>query len=187
MAKQKTISLEPLKYTNSAGRLFRFMTAREGDSSLAYYFAAVLYPNFAAYADVKKRKAGIKAIAKAQEMYEEFVSDLQSAEMLEAQRALLLHGLSGLGAIFYPENISAATRAMSEAERSLLELSATFLPMEGQIEQEDVEKIRASIEELRVQLDRGDLNPTLRKMLQELVRIGTGCIDRANIEGVRGL
>jgi len=69
----------------------------------------------------------------------------------------------------------------------LLKVCATFIVQDAPIPKDDLEAIRASITNLRSQVESGSLPPALRKALLELIRLSEDAISRFKIYGARGL
>lgn len=134
-----------------------------------------------------KQQATIDFLSDLHRMFQDFRQDMREANISNPQRDVLLNGLAQVEAMLYPLNLGNPVRAMTEAERSLLQVCATIIEEEGEITEDDLTEIRKSIAELRTQVESGDISPTLKKVLLELIRLSEDAIARFTIRGARGL
>ncbi|HUT93293.1 MAG TPA: hypothetical protein VMY37_27765 [Thermoguttaceae bacterium] len=135
----------------------------------------------------EKQQAALAFLMEMHKVYLEFRQDMLDATINEQQRDTMLSGLVSLEQSLYPIQLNAGFREVTEAEKSLLKVCATFIVEEGPITEDDIEAIRNSIAELRTKVEDGSISPTLRKALLELIRLSEDAISRFNIHGARGL
>lgn len=107
--------------------------------------------------------------------------------MGDAQRSVLLNGLESLKSLIYPHQLNENIRVISEAEFSLLEVCATVLNQEGEIQEEEIEEIKKSIANLRTLIEKSDTPEVLKKLLLEYIRLSNDSLERYSIYGAKGL
>lgn len=134
-----------------------------------------------------KQKATVDFLGDLHQLYQDFQQDMREVEMSDQQRKVLLDGLTQVEVMLYPLELGNKIRSITGAERSLLTVCAAFIEQEGECTKDDLDEIRTSIGELRTQVESGDISPTLRKVLLELIRLAEDAISRYAIRGARGL
>ena len=178
----------PLKdpeYQNSAGRLLALLTSLKNNQNLIEEVPKILGKKVD---DAQqKQQLALSFLMDMHHVYLEFRQDMLDAEINDQQRDVLLSGLSSVQQSLYPVQLNAGWREITEAEVSLLKVCATFIAQDAPITKDELEAIRASISDLRSQVESGSLSPTLRKALLELIRLSEDAISRFNIYGARGL
>jgi len=173
------------QYRNSAGRLLAFIGSIPANNSLLETLPPLIGQT--PKSNQEKQQLGLMALMELHKVYLEFRQDMMDADINEKQREVLLKGLGSIEQSIYPMQLNGGMRQVTEAEISLLNVCATVIPEDGQVTKDDIEKIRESIAELRKVVEIGDISPTLRKALLELIRLSEESISRFNIHGARGL
>ncbi len=175
------------KYSNSAGRLLAILETLKQNQSAAQQ----LVPIMLGKSEPKDNKIvaidGIKVVIELQKMYLEFLEDLDNADIGEEERSVLIKGLSSLDTLIFIHAVNQGMRQATESEKALLEVCATRLPKENNINDNDTKKIKESIDELRGAIDKLPNDSVLRQMLLELARISEDAINRFHIYGAKGL
>ena len=179
------MSLNEPEYENSAGRLLALLTSIPNGRSLLDEVPKLL--EVKPSSEQHKQQMALRYLMDMHHLYLEFQQDMIDAEINEQQRGVLLAGLSGVQSSLYPVQLNAGYRAINDAEISLLKVCATFIDQEGRISDDDVTLIRDSIDQLRKQVEEGNISNTLRKALLELIRLSEDAISRHKIYGARGL
>lgn len=176
------------KYPNSAGRLLSVLSQIESNQHIAVRLSSLLNDKKLSNADKYEMSIfGCQSIKELHLMYSAFLEDMKSVDINDEQRDVLLSGLKTINRCIYHTNLEANLQALSDAEKSLLEVCATVLPREGILEPDDLNKIQKSIQELQKQLNESDTDPDLKIILQELIRLSQDSINRFNIYGAKGL
>jgi hypothetical protein len=104
--------------------------------------------------------------------------------MPDAQKSVVLNGITGIRKTINPEQIVGTNFIpIGAAAKSFLEVCATGIPMLQDVDKEDLELLRQSIEDLRKQLSKSGLDETLKNILLELIRISRDSIDFYEIRG----
>ncbi len=173
------------KYQNSAGRLLALLTAPPSGQTFAEVFPKTFGLPMASQ-DEKVRSC-FTALGEIETVYLEFKRDLVDATTNEQQRNVLLSGLATVPQCFYPMQLNATYRGLTEAEKSLLEVCATMISQEEPLRPDDIKTIRESLADLRKFLEQSDIASTLRKVLLDLIRLSEDAISRFNVYGARGL
>ncbi len=177
-----------VKYPNSAGRLLALFNSIDGGKAFAPQLAKMVLGETIPDNDEEGlAKIGTKAYAELHSMYQEFIEDMEAADIGQEQKNVLLKGLEGMRKSIYIPNIAVKPRVLTEAEKSLLEVCATALPAEGQLAEDDKNAIKESISDLQNLIENTETDPVLRGILLELVRLSQDSIARFNIHGARGL
>ncbi len=176
------------KYQNSAGRLLAILTAMAASPSEQSYIEAI--PKFFFGANLRSylpQRACMIGLWEIHKLYTEFTLDMLDKKISEQQRRVIFSGLEGIQHSIYPLAINSGYRALTDTERSLLEVAATIIPEEESLNKSDIEKIQESIASLRNLVDDSDIPRSIRKVLLDLIRISEDAIARYNIHGSRGL
>ncbi|MEP3478452.1 MAG: hypothetical protein ABJZ55_04335 [Fuerstiella sp.] len=173
------------KYPNSAGRLLSLLSNIPAGQQLLEVIPRLF--DAKPTTPQSKQQACLAGMMEMHRLYLEFRQDMMDADISEEQRDVLLNGLTSIQDSIYPTQLTGGFRAPTDAEKSLLEVCATILPVDGQIKGDDIDAIRESISSLRTIIESGDISPTLRKALLELVRLSEDAISRFSIRGARGL
>jgi hypothetical protein len=66
-------------------------------------------------------------------------------------------------------------------------VAGSFLEIDSDVQEDDLDKIRDSVLDLRKLVERSDISPTLKKGILELIRATEDAISRYKIHGARGL
>ena len=176
-------------YRNSAGRFLNLLRSMNKSGKYLDIIPGAFCSQDEATTNGKEAKNQLCLIglSKLDEVYQTFIKDMQKSEIGEEQRSVLLKGLENLKTIIYPMQLNSGMRAASEAEFSLLEVCATILPQEGEIQQNDIEDIKQSINDLREVIEKSETPDVLKKLLMEYIRLSHDSISRYSIYGVKGL
>ena len=132
-------------------------------------------------------QACLIGLVELQKLHLEFLQDMQDTNISGQQRKVILAGLVNLHQTICPIQLNNGYRAPTDAEKSLLEVAATMIPLEAELEKEDIEKIRESVTDLRTLVEGAEISTSIRKVLLDLIRISENAISRYNIHGARGL
>ncbi len=179
--------LEP-KYPNSAGRLLAILDSVKSNVSFIDQLGPLFFDKKQIQKDIAHNSVlGVDVIVQLHLVYGEFVKDLANADIPDEEKNVLINGLSSLKSMMYPVNSGQNMRAVSDAEKALLEVCATRLPKENVISDNDVELIKSSIEALKDSIHELPSDSILRTVLLELVRLSEDSINRFNIYGSKGL
>ena len=173
-------------YQNSAGRLLAILNASPAGQSYLD-FIPKLFDGIPGKTLEENQQACLSGLMEIHKLYLEFRQDMFDAEISEQQRKVVLSGLASLQQSIYPVQLNSGYRAPTEAEKSLLEVAATIIPQEAELQRDDIEKIRESVTALRALVEDAKIPPTIRKVLLDLIRISENAISRYNIHGARGL
>ena len=117
--------------------------------------------------------------------YQQFKQDVLASSMEDEERNEYINGLKKIEDTIYPSNFSGQFRPLEKAEIALLRVCATRIPEEGEVDQNDIEQIRASISELRSVVESSKTSKPLRRALLELIRLSEDSISRFAIHGAR--
>ena len=128
---------------------------------------------------------GFRSIRELQEVYEEFVQDMEELYPVKKQTASILAGLRSLEKFIYTPNISTIGQALDESLFALLDVCAKGLPVENEVSEDEFKELRESLAELRAMADR--VKPALRKVLLELFRLADDAILKYQVRGAAGL
>jgi hypothetical protein len=173
------------EYQNSAGRLLALLSVIPKNKNLLESLPLLF--GAAANSMQQRHKATMSALVDLHNLYMEFREDMMGPEINEKQRNVILGGLVALEDSLSPIALNTSMRPVGEAEAALLRVAATLLPEDGLVTDDDLRKIRESTSKLRSLVEQGDISPTLRKALLELIRLSEDAISRFNIHGPRGL
>lgn len=179
------MSLPEPKYQNSAGRLLALIGNLPPNQAIVDMLPK--YFGQSPQSQQEKQQATLANLMEIHKLYLDFRQDMLDAEISDDQRNVLLTGLSSIGQSIYPMQLNNVFRAITDAEKSLLEVCATIIPQEGALTKNDIYTIRKSIASLRSSVEDSKISPTLRKTLLELIRLSEDAISRFNIYGARGL
>jgi hypothetical protein len=175
---------EPL-HRNSGGRLLASLSSVGNNRSLLEEVPKLF--GLKVESVYEKQVAVLAFVGDLQRLYLEFQADLLDANITETQRTAFLTGLESLQELMYPVGFSSGIRPLSDAEASLLRVCATFLEEEVELEQEDVDEVRSAIDQLRQVVEGEDVDPQLKRVLLELVRLANDSVARFEIHGGKGL
>ncbi|MCG8525146.1 MAG: hypothetical protein MI748_02115 [Opitutales bacterium] len=178
------------RYNNSAGRLLELLS--EINESKGDYLH--LIPNILKVSSTDNNKSATEpqrltysGIVHLHRLYYQFLDDMRSADMNEQQRSVLLNGLKDIQLIVFPAQFNTSPRRITEAEKSLLEVCATVLPIEEDLTKDYINEIRESIGSLRELIENSNTPKELKSLLLEFIRLSNDSIDRFNIYGAKGL
>lgn len=173
------------EFQNSAGRLHALLRSIPTGRSLLEVLPPLIGVDSK---DSKERQqATLRVLVELHQVFIEFCEDMRIADISEQQREMMMKGLGSLRETLYPINLDGGLRPPTEAEIYLLKVCATFIEEDSPITVDDIDAIRASIADLRSQVDNSKISPTLRKALLELIRLSEDAINRFDIHGARGL
>lgn len=173
------------KYQNSAGRLLAILSVIPQGHSILTHVPNLFGTNGATKQE--NQQACLAGLAEIHHLHLQLLEDMSVAEIGDAQRQVILSGLTGIRDAIYPTNLEQGFRGLSDAEKSLLEVAATIIPFEETIQKDDIDLIRASIAELRALVEDASIPAAIRKILLDLIRMSEDAISRFNINGARGL
>lgn len=176
-------------YRNSAGRLLSLLRSLKSGTAYINVIPGVFCSDDEATTAGKEAKNQLCLIGlgRLDQVYQSFIKDMKDAEMGDAQRSVLLNGLESLKSLIYPHQLNENIRVISEAEFSLLEVCATVLNQEGEIQEEEIEEIKKSIANLRTLIEKSDTPEVLKKLLLEYIRLSNDSLERYSIYGAKGL
>jgi hypothetical protein len=174
------------QYKNSAGRLLEILKRFPQNQQIIEFLPQVLGYDKGGNQQ-ETQLICLTCLIELHKLYVQFREDMLDDRISDDERRVLLSGVKGIETIIYPIALNSNMRGLSEAEKALLEVCATRIPQEDALEQDDVEKIRQSVASLRSLVEQGDISPTLRKALLELIRLTEDAIARFHIHGARGL
>ena len=182
------MAIEP-KYPNSAGRLLAVLDSLEHNKPFSDQLAVIILGRSAIKNEKDKLLQGLKAVGELHKLYVTFLEDLDNTNMTEDERSVLINGLASLYEIIYPNpaKITGNIRRITDAEKALLEVCATRIENESVITEEDLSKIRQSIDGLRESATSLPKHSVLREVILELARLSDDAVNRFNIYGARGL
>lgn len=177
------------KYNNSAGRLLEIMskipTGQELGHCIPAYFS--IPDAKSATNNIERAFFTYEGLQELQSLYLQFLAEMKKVQINDSQRTVLLNGLAGLKETIYPYQFNSGFRAPGPAEKSLLEVCATILPVDGDLITAEVDAIKASIRDLEKAVNESETPEELKKVLLEFVRLSRDSIDRYNIHGAAGL
>lgn len=173
------------QYENSAGRLLAILTAIPREQS--YLNAIPKFFELPSGTQAEQIQSCIAALDQIRQLYDEFCADVLHYQTNPQQGQVLLGGLSELPQTFSPMQLNSQLRAPTVAERSLIEVAATIIPVDGALPDDDIASIRTSIAELRGVVEYSDISPSLRAVLLDLIRMSEDAIAHFNIRGAKGL
>lgn len=175
------------KYQNSAGRLLAVLESLDSKQASYSYLIPIFFDKKPPDDQKQQSILGMKAVTELHILYAEFLEDLSNADIGEDEKSVLEKGLVSLESLMFPQAMNQAVRALSDAEKALLEVCATRLPKEIKVSAEDFEAIRNSINSLRSEVNQLPERSVLRELLLELVRLSEDSINRYHIYGAGGL
>lgn len=175
------------RYPNSAGRLLSILENIKGGQSFVVQLGPLFFNEIPRDDIAQKTLLGIKAMNQLHLIYVSFVEDLDEADIPQEEKSVLLKGLESLNSLMYASSMDQAMRIPTEAEKALLEVCATRLPKENNLEAEDLELISKSIFDLKALVGELTSNSILKTVLLELIRLSEDSINRFNIYGAKGL
>ena len=183
---QLTKTPEAPEFNNSAGRLLSLLRLLQ--SNEPYIDAIVkLYGQPKKSPNEVKGRTYIAFMSIVGKTFDEFIVDVETSPKIpDGTRAVIKEGLGELIGCAFPAANHAAPRALQEAEVALLRMAGSMLDVEDVLNESDAETIRASMEELRQELENSDLKKSARTALLELVRLSRNAIDYYTIHGARG-
>lgn len=175
----------PPEFNNSAGRILALLQMLPSQSD---YFSTIIgfyggKPD--APPDVKGRAylAFMSLVGKA---FDEFIQDIENSPKIpDVSRNVIKEGLAALIHCAFPSSPNNAPRKLEGAEIALLRMAGSMLDEEPKLEESDAESIRASIDELRRELENSDLKKSARDALLELTRLSRNALDYYTIHGAR--
>jgi hypothetical protein len=176
---------KPLK-RNSAGRLLWLFSSYPQGHPLVNFLPELMTGN-PGKTQAEKYQICYDSLVEIHELYRQFQQDMENASISDEQRKTILSNLQNLEELVYPGALTNNIRPLGETEKSVLQIAATFIEEEDELEKEDIDEIRESIAALRSLVEGSDVSPTLRKTLLELIRLADDAISRFNIHGARGL
>jgi hypothetical protein len=189
-----TIDNLAINYNNSAGRLLAILEhlGEDPKGSRAYVeiFPRVFVKDESGSSFDKSEKLEITydIIHELQALYYKVVNDIENSSMPDAQKSVVLNGITDVRKTINPEQIVGTNFIpIGAAAKSFLEVFAAGIPMLQDVDEEDLELLRQSIEDLRKQLSKSGLDETLKNILLELIRISRDSIDFYEIRGPEGL
>lgn len=179
------MSVPEPEFRNSAGRLMALLKAVPEGKALTEVLPPLIGVN--TKNAQQKQQAALTFLMELHKAYLEFRQDMLDAQINDLQRETMLTGIASIEESLYPVQLNGAMRKPTEAELSLLKVCATFISQEAPITKDDIDVIRESVADLRRVVENGDISPTLRKAILELIRLTEDAISRFNIHGARGL
>jgi hypothetical protein len=171
-------------HQNSAGRLLAVLNASPAGQTYLDFIPR-LFDSAETSADAK-RPVCLTGLVEIHNLYLEFLQDMNNPQLSDELREVILSGLINLKHSIYAHDLNAGYRAPTDAEKSLLAVAATIISKEAELEKDDIEKIRESITALRALVENADIEPQIRTVLLDLIRISENAISRFNIHGARG-
>jgi len=175
------------KYPNSAGRLLAIFQSLDNKKPLIEQLCLLMDEPVLPRKNNQMSRSDFQMIAHLHDIYWQFRDDMASANISDEQRDVLLNGLAAVETSIYPLVVNANPRMLTDTEKSLLEVCATILPKEGDIEDLELREIQASIEELQQQVKKADTSQELKDILLEMIRLSKDSIKKYNIYGAFGL
>jgi hypothetical protein len=180
------LQLQP-RYSNSAGRLLAILENIKANQQYVIQLGPLFFGEQPTKDAAQKSLLCIKSLSQLHSIYAEFIKDLSDADIPDEEKNVLIKGTSSLVTMMYPVSAEQNMRAVSEAEKALLEVCATRLPKENIIEPDDLEQILQSIVGLKQCVSELTAGSILKTILLELIRLSEDAINRFNIYGAKGL
>ena len=173
------------EFNNSAGRLLSLLQMLQSKQSHFDTVAPFFEGNTAA--NECKARAYIKFMAKVGATFDEFITDIETSDKIpDPTRGVIKSGITKLIDIAYTTTPHGAPPALQDAEIALIRMAGSMLDAEPDIEEDDAEKIRNSIEQLREALEDSDVSKSARIAMLEVCRLSRNALDQYTIHGARG-
>ena len=175
------------EFSNSAGRLLSLLNLlNSGKNQNHFDVIASLYGRTKAENDFKAQ-AYVHFMSMVSQTFSDFIGDIRTSEKIpDASRQVILDGIGRVMTLAHPINPTSAPQALQGAEVALLRMAGSMLDAEPELEQDDVDAIRKSIDELWADVEGSDISKSAKTAMLELCKLSRSSIDYYRIQGARG-